>query len=69
MIAASGSQVHPILLPSSDGEASVLGVVLTVSPADLAAADAYEVSDYTRIRVPLRSGRQAWVYVFAGEGR
>jgi hypothetical protein len=27
---------------------------------------AVEVDDYRRITVPLRSGNQAWVYVFAG---
>ncbi|MFZ0716823.1 MAG: gamma-glutamylcyclotransferase, partial [Mycobacterium sp.] len=31
-----------------------------------AAADEYEVDDYRRISVPLRSGPRAWVYVFAG---
>ena len=30
------------------------------------AADEYEVDDYRRISVPLRSGPRAWVYVFAG---
>jgi hypothetical protein len=32
----------------------------------LAAADVYEVDDYTRIVVPLRSGAQAWGFVFTG---
>jgi len=39
--------------------------VFAVDAADLAAADEYEVDDYTRVAVPLRSGREAWVYVFA----
>jgi gamma-glutamylcyclotransferase (GGCT)/AIG2-like uncharacterized protein YtfP len=42
----------------------VEGTVFTVSAAELAAADEYEVDVYTRIAVPLRSGQQAWVYVF-----
>jgi hypothetical protein len=33
---------------------------------ELAAADEYEVDDYRRITVSLRSGDRAWVYVFAG---
>ena len=37
-----------------------------VSDEDLTAADDYEVDDYRRVVVPLRSGDQAWVYVFAG---
>jgi hypothetical protein len=32
----------------------------------LTAADEYEVDDYVRVAVPLRSGGEAWVYVFAG---
>ncbi|MFE3254501.1 gamma-glutamylcyclotransferase family protein [Nocardia sp. NPDC059091] len=64
VIAASGSRVHPILLPDP-GSDGVAGTVFTISTADLAAADAYEVSDYTRVLLPLRSGGQAWVYVLA----
>jgi gamma-glutamylcyclotransferase (GGCT)/AIG2-like uncharacterized protein YtfP len=43
----------------------VEGTVFAISEADLAAADEYEVDDYVRVAVPLRSGRTAWVYVFA----
>jgi len=39
--------------------------VFRISADELAAADRYEVSDYVRVLVPLRSGRQAWVYVRA----
>ena len=38
-----------------------------ISKAELAAADVYEVDDYVRVAVPLRSGQTAWVYVFAGQ--
>ncbi|WIM88539.1 gamma-glutamylcyclotransferase family protein [Candidatus Mycobacterium wuenschmannii] len=65
VIAASGSDRHPILRPSSRPDAHIDGTVFTITGADLAAADAYEVDDYRRISVPLRSGPQAWVYVFA----
>lgn len=37
-----------------------------VSDGELMAADDYEVDDYKRIAIPLRSGDHAWVYVFAG---
>jgi Gamma-glutamyl cyclotransferase, AIG2-like len=66
VIATSGSDRHPILRSSERADAAVEGTVFQVSATDLAAADAYEVDDYTRIEVPLRSGAQAWVYVFAG---
>ena len=66
VIAASGSDRHPILKPTDRPGAAVEGTVFAISEADLAAADEYEVDDYRRIAVPLRSGDQAWVYVFAG---
>ena len=65
VVAVSGSDRHPILRPSDAHEASVPGTVFAISAADLAAADEYEVDAYRRISVPLRSGAQAWVYVFA----
>jgi len=66
VIAASGSDRHPILKPTDRADAAVEGMVFEISEADLAAADEYEVDDYRRITVPLRSGGDAWVYVFAG---
>lgn len=66
VITTSGSDRHPILKPTERPGAAVEGTVFAISAADLAAADEYEVDDYRRIAVPLRSGGQAWVYVFAG---
>ena len=66
VIATSGSDRHPILKPTDRADAAVEGVVFEISEADLAAADEYEVDDYRRITVPLRSGGEAWAYVFAG---
>lgn len=65
VIAASGSDRHPILKPADRPEAAVEGTVFAISRVELTAADEYEVDDYQRISVTLRSGRQAWVYVFA----
>lgn len=65
VIATSGSDRHPILRPTDRPGAAVEGTAFAVSAADLAAADEYEVDDYRRITVPLRSGSDAWVYVFA----
>ncbi|WP_328412159.1 gamma-glutamylcyclotransferase family protein [Nocardia sp. NBC_00403] len=64
VIATSGSARHPVLRPA-DGATGVPGTVFAITPTDLAAADAYEVADYTRVLLPLGSGRQAWVYVLA----
>ena len=67
VIATSGSDRHPILRPTERADAAVEGTVFAISTDELAAADEYEVDDYRRITVPLRSGDQAWVYVFADE--
>jgi gamma-glutamylcyclotransferase (GGCT)/AIG2-like uncharacterized protein YtfP len=65
VIAASGSDQHPIVSASADPKDEVSGTVFEITEAELAAADAYEVSDYRRISVRLKSGRTAWVYVRA----
>ncbi|MCV7408692.1 hypothetical protein AWC05_08175 [Mycobacterium florentinum] len=66
VITTSGSDRHPILRPAAGAGAHVDGMVFEISATELAAADEYEVHDYRRIAVPLRSGVTAWVYVFAG---
>ncbi|HXO53262.1 MAG TPA: gamma-glutamylcyclotransferase family protein [Mycobacterium sp.] len=66
VIATSGSDRHPILRQTDRPGAAVEGTVFAISQADLAAADEYEVDDYRRVAVPLRSGERAWVYVFGG---
>jgi len=65
VLATSGQTHHPIVSPSSAPGDSVAGMVFQISDAELAAADAYEVSDYKRVAVPLASGLTAWVYVKA----
>lgn len=64
VIRASGKRFHPIVEPS-DATDAVAGTVFRITEAELAAADAYEVADYKRILVRLRSGQEAWVYVRA----
>lgn len=65
VLATSGERFHPIIMPSDDPSDSVPGMVFSITPAELAAADAYEVSDYRRVAVTLASGIEAWVYVKA----
>ncbi len=62
MIAASGTDRHPVVR-AADPTRSVDGSVFTITPAELAAADLYEVDDYRRFLVPLASGASAWVYL------
>jgi gamma-glutamylcyclotransferase (GGCT)/AIG2-like uncharacterized protein YtfP len=65
VVRKSGKKFHPIVAPSADPTDEVGGIVFTITEAELAAADAYEVNDYRRILVRLRSGIDAWVYVKA----
>lgn len=65
VVKTSGKTHHLIALPSDRAEDEVPGVVLRITAAELAAADTYEVSDYRRIAVRLKSGLEAFVYVGA----
>jgi gamma-glutamylcyclotransferase (GGCT)/AIG2-like uncharacterized protein YtfP len=65
VVATSGKTHHPIVAPGSNPHDEVTGTVFEITARELAAADEYEVSDYRRIAVTLKSGVQAWVYVRA----
>jgi gamma-glutamylcyclotransferase (GGCT)/AIG2-like uncharacterized protein YtfP len=65
VIAKSGAKFHPIVIASDDSADAIAGKVFEITPEELAAADSYEVSDYKRILVRLKSGVDAWVYVKA----
>jgi gamma-glutamylcyclotransferase (GGCT)/AIG2-like uncharacterized protein YtfP len=69
VVTASGESHYANAEPSSDPEDAVSGTVFEITEQELAAADKYEeVAEYRRISVKLRSGDQAWVYVFARPG-
>lgn len=65
VLATSGKTHHPIVAPTTENGHSVEGMVFQITEKELAAADAYEVSDYKRVSVALASGLTAWVYVQA----
>lgn len=65
VLATSGKTHHPIVRPSLDPHAEVAGTVFILTAHELAAADAYEVADYRRVAVNLKSGKRAWVYISA----
>lgn len=65
VIASSGSDQHPIVMPTDDPADEITGTVFEITAAELDAADAYEVADYKRVQVRLKSGRDAWIYVKA----
>jgi hypothetical protein len=61
----SGASQHTIIRFSGNPSDVVTGMVFRLTAAELARADAYEVSDYRRIAVQLDSGRKAFVYADA----
>jgi hypothetical protein len=63
VVARSGKRIHTIVVTTQRNEDRVPGMVFLVTPEELAAADAYEVSDYVRVEVTLASGLRSWVYV------
>ena len=65
VLATSGARFHPIVAPAGDPSEEVAGTVFRINEEELWAADAYEVDDYARTQVKLKSGIHAWVYVKA----
>ena len=65
VLATSGERFHPVVVPSGDPADEVAGTVFQITEEEIRAADTYEVSDYVRARVRLKSGIDAWVYVQA----
>jgi hypothetical protein len=65
VIAASGKKHHVIAERSRIPAAEVRGMVFRIAPEALVAVDRYEVAEYTRVQVTLKSGLQAWACVQA----
>lgn len=65
VIATSGSAHHTMVRETGDPRDAVPGIVFRITRAELAAADAYEVADVTRVAVKLGSGIEAFVYMSA----
>jgi len=65
VVATSGKTHHTIAERSANLADEVPGMVFRITARELAAADRYEVSEYTRVCETLKSGAQAWVYVRA----
>jgi Gamma-glutamyl cyclotransferase, AIG2-like len=65
VVRTSGKTHHPIVAFTGQVGDRVPGAVFEISDAELARADAYEVAAYVRVKAPLASGLEAWVYVDA----
>jgi hypothetical protein len=69
VVAVSGEKFHPVIIETGNPADEVRGTLFLISEAELAAADAYEVSDCKRIKMTLKSGKSAWVYAKAVAAR
>ncbi|MFC5044064.1 gamma-glutamylcyclotransferase family protein [Aquimarina hainanensis] len=65
VIASSGIDEHLILKHSGQASDTVEGTLYEITEEELKHADAYEVDDYTRVKVSFRSGKEGWVYIGA----
>lgn len=63
VFAISRRTVHPAIRRTGNNLDKVTGQRLDVADDELEAADEYEIDGYVRVRVRLRSGVDAWVYV------
>jgi gamma-glutamylcyclotransferase (GGCT)/AIG2-like uncharacterized protein YtfP len=66
VVATSGLAVHTMAVATGDPADCISGIVFRITPAELEAADRYEVAAMKRISVTLVSGAEAFVYVSAG---
>ena len=62
-VVASGAEYHRTLEFTGSASDFVEGTVFSVTQQELEQADAYEPDGYERIRVKLRSGIEAWMYL------
>ena len=63
VLKVSDKKFHPILSYTGDESDKVIGTVFKITSDELLKADAYEVNDYKRVEVILRSGTKSWAYV------
>lgn len=64
VVALSGKSQH-MIAKRGNADDEVTGMVFEITAKELAAADRYEVAQYTRVLVTLKSGVKSWVYVGA----
>src|SRR5687767_14318827 len=70
LAAESGRTHNANIIYNGRDESTVMGMAFEVTEAELATADRYEEpASYKRILVSLRSGKEAWVYLYARGAR
>lgn len=67
VVKTSGKSHHPIIRHTGNPLDKVTGSLLEITSDELAHSDQYEVDDYKRVSVTLKSTNMAWVYVDANQ--
>lgn len=62
-VVTSGAEYHRNLEFTGSASDLVEGTVFSVTQQELEQSDVYEPDGYERVRVQLRSGTEAWVYL------
>ena len=63
VLKTSQKKYHPIIFFSNSLQDEVQGTVFKITSSELLDADSYEVADYKRVKVTLKSGIKCWAYV------
>ncbi len=63
VLAVSQEPYHPIATHTGHIHDHIEGSCFSITKKELEHADTYEVSDYKRVKIILRSGKEAWVYI------
>lgn len=61
-LAKGEDKYQKTLVPSKDKEDIIEGTVFEISEAELLLADSYEPDNYQRVKIRLKSGKDAWIY-------
>ncbi len=61
-LARDEEQLHKLAVASGNASDAVEGTVFELTDEEIELTDRYEPAGYTRIRVRLQSGKEAWTY-------
>jgi gamma-glutamylcyclotransferase (GGCT)/AIG2-like uncharacterized protein YtfP len=62
-LSKGGEKYQRTLILSKDNTDTIEGTAFGISEEELLMADEYEPDNYKRVKVTLRSGKEAWIYV------
>ena len=63
VLRTSKKQFHPIIYFSGNKKDEISGKVFKITLDEIIRTDDYELNDYKRVKVNLKSGIKSWVYI------